>query len=149
MELDNGDNISLVNDSFLPADERDHVKKLVYELNRSEGDDMAKYYDMSQVNNMVRGEILVQVHTEPIIIDDSDTEESSMQVDGLHQQKQPVNMENTVEGRSVSFDDDYEIGEPSNIPRPPTPPTPKKTDPVSQVSHSLCGKILWKIKLFD
>lgn len=132
MELFDGDQISLVKKDNIPEEHHHLIRKLEYELFRMDGEEKAGRRDLP-------GEILVQTTTEPIIIDDSETEESS---NVKTEEKQPdqckvsMKKESAVKVKCVTFADDYEIGEPSRIPRPPTPPKPPKTDPVSIVSFN-------------
>lgn len=142
--MSDGDNISLVDDSTVPENEKYRLKKLniTYELCRSEGEDTAKYED---------GQILVQTTTEPILIPSDSDEEDSVAVQEKEVQPvqkkevQPV-QENGPAKKVVHFEEDYEIGEPSGIPRPPTPP---KTDPVSKVRPFLNVFIYYFLKVFD
>lgn len=131
MELDVGDHISLVKKSKIPEKERHLCKKLEYELCRLDGEDMAAPRNLP-------GEILVQTTTESIIIDDDSDTDESVKVKKV--EKQPLQnngstkMETAAEKKFENFGDDYEEGEPSRTPRPPTPP---KTDPVSIVSLNI------------
>lgn len=134
--MSDGDNISLVDDSKIPEKERHKVKKLnvTYELCRSEGEDMAKFDDVKKFELL--GEILVQTMTEPIVIDSDSEAEESVAVEKEKMEKEKKKEKPSQKNGSVKkvvdddFTDDFEIGEPSRIPRPPTPP---KTDPVSRV----------------
>lgn len=135
MELFNGDIVSLVNEANIPKEDNHLVKKLnvTYQLYRLEGEDTAKFDDVKK-EPVTPGEILVQTYTEPIQVDsDSETEENVVvkKVEQPQQQQQPLQANGVVK-KVVRFRDDYEEGEPSRIPRPPTPP---KTDPVSIVRH--------------
>lgn len=136
MELDVGDQISLVKKSKVPEEDHHLVKKLQYELCRLPGED----------KTFCPGEILVQTTTEPIIIDDDSDTEASVYAKVVEQSQQsegPLKKEGAGSAISAGIEnvvspDDYEVGEPSRIPPPPKPP---KTDPVSLVSFDCCFNI--------
>lgn len=133
MELKNGDNISLVRKDFSEPDTSSRfMKRLQYELCRSEGNDKANVCDTVKVKRTIVGEILVQTTTEPIVIDDSDSD-SDFEMEERSSLTHQSNLSTSqIEKKVDNYVEDYEVGEPSGIPQPPRQPRPPS--PISLVS---------------
>lgn len=116
MELDNGDEISLVNGAAVPQTRRASLGKFIFTLRK-----------IKSSNSPIPGEVLVSTKTEPIVISD-DEEDEPLQISIDEEEKKKIE----------KFADDYEVGESSSKSDPDSdsrPSTPPRNDPVSKVSH--------------
>lgn len=109
MELSVGDNIALVDETRVPKEHRHYTKKLEYELCRNDGEDEAKCNDVIKMASL--GEILVQTHTEPIVIDSDSEPEENVVVKKEEKADQKKTLQKS-EKKFVRFSDEIEKGQP-------------------------------------